>query len=300
MMGRDFAAMGTEDGVKTKYGDGGGYPYPGPVRMRFIDRNTFLVVDSNKTLSVQNLAGKVLGNVSPESTRPIVVADDLDDENEDQDEYAAFQKYPSTVITTNENYLDMEAVDAVPIPHTNNLAVCDGLNDRVVLMNKREFTIEDTIGKQGFQTMEFSGISGIDCFQLGDDVVYCVSEMKNHRIQMFTYNPVSDCDIENNNDFETSIDIGKESDNQDEGNKQGNGEEKENGILEGNGNDSGHGNKKAARHRTSEDFEGGNGRPRDDEDDDDDSNCNDDENGSNFHNKNYKHIVTYGKPIPGM
>ena len=70
MMGRDFAAMGTEDGVKMRYGDGDGGPYPGPVNIRFVDRNTFLVIDNMNVISMQSLSGKVTGILTPEAQRP--------------------------------------------------------------------------------------------------------------------------------------------------------------------------------------------------------------------------------------
>ena len=183
-MGRDFAAMGTEDGVKMRYGDGGGGPYPGPVVTRFIDRNTFIVIDSNNVCSVQSLSGKVSGILVPESQRPEEESGD-----EEEDEYAKFDKNKGKKERkVEERYLDIYPVDLCPIPHSSNIAICDKGREQLAVVNRRDFSPEQYFGKEGggIEKMEFRGISGVDCFSLGQDTIYCVSEKDNHRVQIFT------------------------------------------------------------------------------------------------------------------
>ena len=184
-MGRDFAAMGTEDGVKMRYGDGDGGPYPGPVNIRFVDRNTFLVIDNKNVISMQSLSGKVAGVLTPEAQRP-----DNHSEGEDDAVDDGFEKFGSKKTATRkvpEKFMNASPVNACAVPHSSNLALCDSKAQQLMFVNRRDFSNEGgAFGKEGIYEGEFRGISGIDLFTLGTQNICVICESKNHRVQIIT------------------------------------------------------------------------------------------------------------------
>jgi len=175
MMGRDFQAMGTEDGVKMRYGDGGNYPYMGPIRVRFIDKNTIAVIDANKVVSLQNLGGKCMLRGAPIEQKP----PPKDDDDDSDDGYGAKE-------VDKTHYIDLNPSDLVAFPGTSNLAVTDEKLHKFLHINKRTWEVENEYGKEGQKAGEFKGISGVDCFKLGTDVLFCISEAQQHRIQVLS------------------------------------------------------------------------------------------------------------------
>ena len=146
-MGRDFQNLGTEDGVKMRYGDGGNYPYVGPyVRGIFIDKNSLAVIDNVRNVSLQNLTGKIVSRMYPEINRPEVDPDFGSEYNSD-DESASIKVG---------DYVEILPNDVCIMPSSNNLVFADSYNFGITQVHKREFYIDgEPIGGEGMAPMQF-------------------------------------------------------------------------------------------------------------------------------------------------
>ena len=177
-MGRDFQNLGTEDGVKMRYGDGGGYPYIGPfVRGVFIDKNSLAIIDNERNVSLQNLTGKIVSRMYPEKNRPEVDPDFGSEYNSD-DESASIKIG---------DYVEIFPNDLCVTSSSNNLVFADSYNFGITQVHKRAFHIDgEPIGGEGMAPLQFLKPSGIDLMKLGQEAIFFVSDSSLHCVKAIT------------------------------------------------------------------------------------------------------------------
>jgi len=180
MIGRDFTHIGTEKGVYSKYGDGYGYPYRGPIKNVFLDGNTVAVMDADKGIYIQRLGGTAYYICpAPALTLDTLIKVPSDDSDDDED------KVKVETETLETNYVDVNPTDMCIIPMTENVAIADRSNV-IKITNKYEWFIDRTIGGMGSGLGMLARVSSIDAFQIGAQNFFVVSENGNQRIQILS------------------------------------------------------------------------------------------------------------------
>ena len=178
MIGRDFTHIGTEKGVYSKYGDGYGYPYRGPIKNVFLDGNTVAVMDADKGIYIQRLGGTAYYICpAPALTLDTLIKVPSDDSDDDED------KVKVETETLETNYVDVNPTDMCIIPMTENVAIADRSNV-IKITNKYEWFIDRTIGGMGSGLGMLARVSSIDAFQIGAQNFFVVSENGNQRIYL--------------------------------------------------------------------------------------------------------------------
>ena len=155
IIGRDYYNIGLSGSIEYRIGNGEGYPFKGPIKIKLIDDNTSLaVIELEKGISFINLANRDSffdGNGKVESIQGASLVDSAAD---------AMNSNHSDSI----NFLNISAIDIVKIPLSPNFAVCDTSTNKVNFIDSKEWYQKKTLNG------DYSRLSGILCLQVGREV----------------------------------------------------------------------------------------------------------------------------------
>jgi hypothetical protein len=179
MIGRDYEFIATNGSVFAYFGDNRGNPYPGPGRLKYIDKNHFGVMDVENGLHVQTLGGSVLAHIVPQKKKE---KKNPGDKTKPQ-EPAGASEFDQDA---NANYMEIAFADFCPVPLTKSLAVADKLSNTIRIVGMEDWSIERTFGQNVDGTTEFGRISGISSFQLGFKTFYCACEIDSDRVMILS------------------------------------------------------------------------------------------------------------------
>jgi hypothetical protein len=164
MIGRDFSCL-REPGL-ARYGDV--RSLKGPVRVCFLDSSTVALLDADRCLHIQRLGGTAYHICSKPTTT----------EKEEEEEEGPNKAKPLT-------YVDISPAALCTVPMTNNVAIADTTNV-IKLVNRHEWFVDRMLGGIGSGLGKLARVSGIDSFQLGHEVFFCVCEAGNQRVQVLS------------------------------------------------------------------------------------------------------------------
>lgn len=60
MIGRDFSCVGDPERIYAKLGDGLGTVYKGPLRVKWLTRDTLAAIDTYREVYIQSLSGQIM------------------------------------------------------------------------------------------------------------------------------------------------------------------------------------------------------------------------------------------------
>lgn len=151
MLARDYTQLGTEKSILCRIGNGSGFPFKGPLNIRFIDGQTLAVIEKEKGISFVNMG--VVGGGKPGALRLSAdTATGLRETNE----------------ADSISFLKASAVDVCRVPLSKNIAICDtSLNTINFIDNKEWFQKKAMPGR-------FMGLTGMACFSIGFEVYFVI------------------------------------------------------------------------------------------------------------------------------
>lgn len=144
MLARDYDALGTEKSILQRIGDGRGYPFRGPIKIRFIDANTLAVIEISKGisfLSIDSSDNVVLGNGTK-----IEDTNDLD-----------------AIL-----FLKVAASDVCRVPLSKDIAVCDTISKSLNFINSKEWFQHKRM------PTNMVNLVAISCFQMGYEAYFSI------------------------------------------------------------------------------------------------------------------------------
>ena len=214
MIGHDFRFAGLKKYITTRFGDGKGYPYEGPIKICDVRWNVFAIWNGkDKSIAIQNLRGVVEAVIYPkkleaeieksfaeqaaeiERNKDLVFAGSADDD-------AAAKIAGTGLIIGPDNahraYLDITPTDLCRVPNRNNTIAITDRKYAVKLIDLNKMCVVDSFGKYGNAFGQLSVPSAIDTFMHERKVFYCVGDNGEHqKLHIF------------NDDFEPVVWVGE-------------------------------------------------------------------------------------------
>jgi hypothetical protein len=149
-LGRDYWLLGESKSVKHRIGNGEGYPFKGPIRLKFAERQLLAVIEPQKGISFVKLKlnddnfGSIAGSE----------AGALDDINEAES------------IT----FLSISAVDIVRVPLSSNFAICESTHNAIKFIDGNEWYQKKVLPG------DFGTLAGVEVFKIGYEVQFIVCD----------------------------------------------------------------------------------------------------------------------------
>ena len=171
MIGRDYSLVGSEEGIRMKIDETLG---KGPVRTKFINRNTLGILDSKRTVHIYSMTRGLITRIESDPFDHIL--DDVDDGSDHERDEALMDRN-----------VNMDINDFCVTKKQTEIILC-GKSHQMEIMSTREWILEGNSitrngGRQELAQSTFHP-TYIESFGIGADRYFCILQQKVNRVQI--------------------------------------------------------------------------------------------------------------------
>jgi hypothetical protein len=210
MIGRYYDAWGSKQNITNRYGDNYGNPFQGPIQITYLDNNRLFILSKNQVISLQNTIDNIEYHLCPIDQQDLfedqlfqqeITADDwrkrfLSSSHNDDNSLAntdsrspSRRQNPQTPQTYTV-YLDIKptAISCImnPPPGKEFLYIMDE-RQVIKVYDLISQQIITSFGRTGLNIGEFSGLSALHAFAIGNQTFVMIGDSgSNQRVNFFT------------------------------------------------------------------------------------------------------------------
>lgn len=158
MLARDYHELGSDKSILYRIGDGSGFPFKGPLKIRFLDAHTLAVIEIDKGISFLNINVNGYQSLarSPTKNSGMVAgkAHDIADTND----------------SDSVSFLKATATDICRVPLSKNISISDTTSKSISFVDATEWFHKKTMPGQ------YLGLVGVSCFSIGFEAFFCICD----------------------------------------------------------------------------------------------------------------------------
>ena len=80
-----------------------------------------------------------------------------------------------------------QATAICPIRGSSNIVACDLNTHTLKIINTTNWEVDGTVGTRGSKSNQFEILSSVACLEVGEDIYFITTEIRNQRLQIFNY-----------------------------------------------------------------------------------------------------------------
>jgi hypothetical protein len=204
MIGRYYDAWGSKQNITNRFGDNYGNPFQGPIQITYYDNNRMFILSKNQVISLQNTMDNIEFHLCPIDQQDFfedqlfqqeITADDwrkrfLSSSLNDDNNSLSNRRQNTQTQQTYTVYLDIKptAISCIMNPPSGK--------DFLYIMDERQVVkvydllsqqIITSFGRTGLNIGEFSGLSALHAFAIGNQTFVMIGDSgSNQRVNFFT------------------------------------------------------------------------------------------------------------------
>jgi hypothetical protein len=189
MLARDYTQLGEEKSILHRIGDGAGFPFKGPLSLRFIDASTLVVIEKEKGVSFLTVSaegsgdGKKSSNNAPAGTfngGSFKCNFNVDSNSSGNGSGSGSGNKGTELAEMNEaeaiTFLNITATDICRVPLSKNIAISDTTEQTINFIDSKEwFQKKKMPGK-------YLGLVGVSCFSIGFEAFFAICDAVEQKV----------------------------------------------------------------------------------------------------------------------